>query len=47
LRFTGIDHGLDPGEKALTHRGRSVFAVGMLDFGSIDEVVTGSEERKE
>lgn len=45
--LAGAQDGLDPGEDALAHGGRSVTLVGMFDLGGVDESVTGTEEGEE
>lgn len=47
LGLAGINDGFEPGEESPAHRGRGVFLVGMLDLGSVDERVTGSNEGEE
>ena len=42
--FLGMQNRMEPGEKALADGRRRVFLIGMLELGSIDNVVARTEE---
>lgn len=47
LLLIGVQHGFKPGKEAPAHGGWCVFAVRMLDLGSIDDGVARTDEREE
>jgi hypothetical protein len=47
LGLLGPDDGSDPSKEALSHRRRRVLAVGMFDFGGVDEGMARAKEREE
>ena len=47
LGLFGAQDGLEPGEHALPHWGRRMFAIGMIDLGGVDDGMTGTKEGEE
>lgn len=47
LWLLGVQHGLEPGEKAPAHGGWRVFAVCMFDLGGVDDRVSRADKGEE